>query len=400
MKQYKNLILGRLLDKYEHSKSFAGTNSVNQSFSVKLGKEFPEYENDSKYEDIAAVQAACAELEELDLISAKRTAGGLLSEAKLNINRLDACYALLKRKPKAELNAELSALLDKYSSSNELLSAFCAKQKLRISENRKPEHFNGDINEYEQALKAIAYINHAEQEMFERDFSMLAFGDSKTFEKIKSTVVSILFEYGDFPEKETLLEDLNIVKNPGHIYFKGAGTVSIAGQTIDISKLPGDIAVSSSLLKSISNIHVSGDSVVTIENLTTFNACVPKNEFVIYLGGYHNSARREFLKQLYKFNPGISYRHFGDIDAGGFYILLHLREKTGIHFMPMNMDVATLRRNARCTKPLTDNDRHRLQNIHAEEFADVIRYMLENNCKLEQEALDITPSGVLSHNHL
>ena len=42
---------------------------------------------------------------------------------------------------------------------------------------------------------------------------------------MRNTVVSILFEYGDFPNKETVLEDVNIVKNPGHVFFKGKGNL-------------------------------------------------------------------------------------------------------------------------------------------------------------------------------
>ncbi|MCD8095437.1 MAG: hypothetical protein LUE12_04845 [Ruminococcus sp.] len=40
-------------------------------------------------------------------------------------------------------------------------------------------------------------------------------------------------------------------------------------------------------------------------------------------------------------------------------------------------------------KPLTDNDRKRLKNLLGTEFKAVVEYMLEHNCKLEQEALDI-----------
>lgn len=40
------------------------------------------------------------------------------------------------------------------------------------------------------------------------------------------------------------------------------------------------------------------------------------------------------------------------------------------------------------TKPLTENDRKRLKDIITPEFQEVISFMLDNNCKLEQEALD------------
>ena len=65
-----------------------------------------------------------------------------------------------------------------------------------------------------------------------------------------------------------------------------------------------------------------------------------------------------------------------------------MREKTGVPFKPLNMDIKTLSANLEHTKKLTENDEKRLKNLLGTEFDEVIRYMLENNCKLEQEALD------------
>ena len=81
--------------------------------------------------------------------------------------------------------------------------------------------------------------------------------------------------------------------------------------------------------------------------------------------------------------------HFGDIDAGGFYILQHLRNKTGIEFKPYQMDLQTLKSNLKYTKKLTETDRKRLTNLADGEFKEVVNFMLENNCKLEQEATDL-----------
>lgn len=115
---------------------------------------------------------------------------------------------------------------------------------------------------------------------------------------------------------------------------------------------------------------------------------------MIYLGGFHNTAKREFIKKIYASNPGKSYCHFGDIDAGGFYILEDLRNKTGIHFESLYMDVQTLLEFKDYTKMLTAEDRKRLLKLgEREEFKCVVEYMLENDCKLEQE--NITASFCL-----
>ena len=388
MRRYREAILDLLLDKYEKSKSFIGTNIVNQSFSVQLDKFFPEYTDDSKINEIQEINEAVTELESKEFIRCKRHRNGLIYAASLNTDKIGELYAFLRRKPKADLNYELLSLFEKYKGNTLILSEYCSRQIQRIHENKKIEHFNGNIAELEQVLMALGVVSSLEQETFERDFSIRVFGDSKVFEKIRSTVESILYEYGDFPEKESLLEDLNLVRNPGHVFFKGAGVVTISGQSFDLRRLNGDIAVSSAMLKDIDRFEVTGRSVITIENLTSFNAYVPQDELVIYLGGYHNRARRDFIASVYKQNPEVEYYHCGDIDAGGFYILLHLRKKTGIHFKPLHMDVETLKANIIYAKRLTENDARRLKGLIGNDFDEVIEYMLEHNCKLEQEVLD------------
>lgn len=388
MKNYKEAILSRLLDKYERSKSFIGDNKVNQQFSLQLSKEFPEYSDDSKIQEVKAIESAVSDLSSANLITIRKARNGVLSHVSLNTEAIANAYLVLKRTPKKDINDEMTALLIAYSAKNELLADYCSKQLARIASNKKVEHFNGSIEEFEQILMALAEVFSVTQETFQRDFSIKLYGDSKTFERIRGPVVSILYEYGDFPAKETILEDLNIVSNPGHVFFKGSGILQICGQKIDLRSIRGDIALSSALLKDIDSIEVTGTSVVTIENLTTFNAYTPNQELVIYLGGYHNMARRAFIKKLYDLNPYKLYYHFGDIDAGGFYILLHLRNKTGVPFMPLHMDVETLSNHRQYTKTLTENDRVRLSRLADSEFSEVISYMLKNNCKLEQESLD------------
>ena len=52
------------------------------------------------------------------------------------------------------------------------------------------------------------------------------------------------------------------------------------------------------------------------------------------------------------------------------------------------MDADTLRENREFTKRLTENDVRRLRKLLGGEFDETVKYMLENDCKLEQEALD------------
>ncbi len=389
MTNYKKQILNCLLDKYERSKSFTGDNKIGQSFSVKLIKLFPKYGDEAEYDLYKSISEAALELERCEYIYLSKKKNGVIDSAALNTNKLNDIYAFISRIPKSDTNERLLHLLNIYANKNEVLAGYCQSQIERIRNNKKAEYFDGDLTEYEYILKAVSEIFDIPDETYIRDFSVKVFGDSKVFERVKRKVTRLLFQYGDFPQEETILEDLNIIKNPGHVYIKGCGIITISGQIIDLSVLNGDIAISSDLLKSIEKIEITGSRMITIENLTTFNHFSRPGTFALYLGGYHNSHRRNFIRKIYEQNPQISYYHYGDIDAGGFCILLHLREKTGICFIPYQMDTNTLRQHSAYTKPLTDNDKKRLKSLMDSEFSDTIKYMLEHNCKLEQEVLDI-----------
>ena len=63
-----------------------------------------------------------------------------------------------------------------------------------------------------------------------------------------------------------------------------------------------------------------------------------------------------FLMKVYRSEPNKQYFHFGDIDAGGFYIFDDLCEKTGIPFQPLSMDMDTLYSYKSYWKELTKND--------------------------------------------
>jgi hypothetical protein len=388
MTKYERTILDSLLDKYERSKSFVGDNKRGQTFTIKISKLYSKYYDEAEYELFKSINETVEELERKGFVVASKKKNGVIDSVKLNDQMIDDVYKYLSRTPKHEVNKKIKELLDRYAERNEILSKYCKAQTERLAQNKKAEYFDGDFLEYESLLEAVANILVVKEETYVRDFSIKVLGDSKAFEAIKNKVRRLLFQYGDFPEEETILEDLNIIKNPGHVYIKGNAVLKISGQTIDLSKLTGDIAVSSAILKNIDSIKVNGTRVMTIENLTTFNAYNNEDTFAVYLGGYHNSHRRNFIKKIYFDNPDVSYYHFGDIDAGGFYILLHLRKKTEIDFQPYRMGIKELQRFYEYTKPLTDNDTKRLNLLLDSEFADTVKYMMDNNCKLEQEAMD------------
>lgn len=108
----------------------------------------------------------------------------------------------------------------------------------------------------------------------------------------------------------------------------------------------------------------------------------------MYLGGFHNSVRTELLKRIYEKNPGKTYFHKGDIDVYGFMILENLKSKTGIPFVPLEMDLAILQEYERyqLVQPLSAADRKMLHLPQLAPYQNVLAYMEQHNCKAEQES--------------
>ena len=218
------------------------------------------------------------------------------------------------------------------------------------------------------------------------------FQDSKYFEQIESRIAKVFRhfseEYGEMDSLE-LLAEYGIYRTPNYVYFKGNAVISIGEATVDLSLLKQGIGISG---EDFSVIRFSDlrriKKVITIENLTSFFRYCEEDSLMIYLGGYHNRIRRALLKMIYETIPDVQYYHFGDMDAGGFSILMDLRKKTGIPFKSYHMDLDTLKEYRQYAKRLNESDRNRLEKIRIEkEFSEVIDFMLEENIKLEQECI-------------
>lgn len=420
MDKLQRKVLEHLLDSYERSKTFQGENQVNQSFSVNIGKLFPRYRDDAEYDYFCQINEAMEELGGASLVALEYERRGILKKVRLNLEQLEACYSLLGRTPRKQEQQELMEMWDELGLWNDgedagqetegrlvPLQRYIEAQRIRVGKNQSVEHYEHDLGEYRNLLLAAKAVLENREEIFIRHFSMQLFHDSKKIEQLISKLEALLYQYGGFQEKGAVLEECGIVHTPTYVMMKGNGVLTLGGcrpgnaaeQKIDLSLLSGDIALSTESIKNLTGVVVLGKRVVTVENLTSFHDYTAGEDFVIYLGGFHNKVKRDFLIYLYQQNPEKEYRHFGDIDAGGFYILEHLKRKTGIAFRSLHMNVAILQQYEADQKSLTENDRRRLQQLReilqeqkrrgecVEDYGEVIDYMMRKGCKLEQEAV-------------
>lgn len=96
------------------------------------------------------------------------------------------------------------------------------------------------------------------------------------------------------------------------------------------------------------------------------------------------------MRRVYNDNPKFHFYHKGDLDVYGFLILEHLKSSTAIPFEPMDMDLPTLQRCfvAGHCKPLTEQDKKAMMSPELQQYRDILQFMLEHNCKVEQESLE------------
>ena len=395
-------ILKKLLVKYESSKTYKGENLILQSFSIKPADIFKEYDKDSA--DIDAIEdfeKQCKLLEAEGLIRLDWKYDRILrinAVAELgNWNKIRAILDVKDKKERKREEMDFYASLCENANSEQIVKDFCRNQIWRIEMDKEAEYGPTDAKNIVNLLDCILK-NKAE--ILERELSISALSNSKSWEeKYKRKVLKILRQSGRFDyltgncadEKEknkVILEECNIYANPSYVYFKGDGKITFEdGRYLAIyHDMP--FALSSQCIGKIKTFEISDSKIMTVENLTSFNRIKKAETFFIFLSGYHNSAKQNFLEKIFRQNSNNEFYHFGDIDPDGFFILENLRNKTHIDFKPYKMGIEELEKYSSFSKTLEDNDIAKAKSlIEKGRFLEIMSYMLENDMKLEQEII-------------
>ncbi len=398
MVQYDRKVLNHLLDAYENSLLSTGENKRTIQIEFRFTKtSIPSYfdESSDEYENIHVLMKLLESKKLIRIIWKDNKQDYVIRKVRLTTDHIEEAYQYVRRKPKRGLEEENAALLQKYLNVEAPVTAAFARYLLeRLQTHKSVKEYieleNG--KETEEFLRACVLVEQNRKPCYIREFSIKHFQDSKYFERIESRIAKVFRQFSEeYMEMDTLelLAEYGIYRTPDYVYFKGDAGISIGGKTIDLSLLRQGIGISGEDLSSIRFSDLSRvKKVITIENLTSFFRYWEEDSLFIYLGGYHNRIRRTLLKMIYETIPNAEYYHFGDIDAGGFSILLDLRKKTGIPFLSYHMDLDTLKQYMQYGKCLTESDQKRLRKIGKEkEFCEIIGFMLEKNIKLEQECI-------------
>ncbi len=235
-----------------------------------------------------------------------------------------------------------------------------------------------------------------------RVLSVRVFNDSKRFEAIKNQIVTLARlgnpEWKRIPAEEVLRE-LNLVANPNYIHFAGNWQFTTEkGEILNLSGFTPSVGFPAMQTATLRTIRA--ESVLCIENLTTFHQYIRQSEQTnndtrntqhasICTYGNPSPAVRRVLCLLPETTPIYLW---SDLDYGGFNILSQLRRTVGKQIQPYLMNIDTFEANIPRTHPLTASDRTNLKRLllrpELRDVHHVIEHLLKRGLKLEQEGVN------------
>lgn len=403
-KYYMEKILTQLADAYRRSKKDSGTNLINRRTMLDPGKLYCQYrENNGDPAEIAALNEAaeaCRRLGFADYMM-KRFSNEI-ETIYLEDSQIEHVESYLKAhcgyESKHDKMEAVRDILRRYEGKSPAADRVCGELRAKLDQNRIP----GQYEQTEEVLRALVFIENNKIPLYLREASQMIYGSSKYFEeKTSDAVCRKLRQYLKRPCAHD--EMLNEILKEYHIYpeqqrfcIKGDVTLIKRGKEIQVSAFSDGIEFAANELSDIREIHVDAERFITVENKTAYFRCRDKDTVFFYLGGYVSRTQRDFLKRVSQDNTHLRFLHFGDIDAGGFYIHEHLCRMTGTPFELWHMSVQELAdpRYAGCLQELTAQDQRRLKKLaEKDRYKETVKYMLETNVKLEQEIVSYYVSG-------
>lgn len=397
LSKWQKITLELLIDKYERSKQYKEDTESNRAVMIKPTDVYGDY--DSDFADIDEQRDFETEMLALkaEHIIEIRTKGRVISRIELLINQVSQIYVLLKREPLKDSVQKQISLYREWCGKHQIIDNFCLTQIDQLENGKKAKY---EIEVAEKLLNLLNFVLSNDEVILERELSIAVFGDTKIFENgYRTRLVSVLKAYGDLDdlvadlddEKEithAILEEFNVYANPKYVYFKGNGIIELE-EGINYILTPAlPMAMPMEKLKGVKKIIVNDSTIMTVENLASYNRIAPNDCFCVYLAGYHNTARQTLIKMIAYQNSDKHWKHFGDIDPDGFMILENLKRKTGIAFEAAFMKKSYLEKYAAYTKPFQQNDITKANSLFESGlYEETIRFMLDNKLKLEQEVI-------------
>ena len=410
---YKKLLLNRLLDRFEKSKRYLDASVSRRTMLNLKAPDYPEYNiENSRTREI--INAAVQELNHQGIVGyewLKYEHGNIIDRVWLQPDKTKEAYKEAGRVPKSEKAAAVLDIVQKYKLkvTSPWIKEFLENAEAGIETKKSVSpYFPEDYEITKAILIALEALDQKEdEECLERVFSLRCYGDSKYFERhTKKKIIEVIKKYFLAEEKdfgmlgdEEILALVGIVKAPELMEFSGEMLGRLAGQPVDFSIFPHGIAINSHTVAELEITHLDPSirKVLFIENKANYIDYIfkkaQKNELVVYHGGFYSPPKGRFFKMVYEagLRSEVEFLHWGDIDLGGFRMFHRLRTNIIPELKPYLMDREAVISKKDYWIPMDDiKYKAELEKLLGNEdyslFHDVIELMLDQSCRLEQEA--------------
>ena len=352
----QEIILNRLLDKYENSKHLLDPGTSLRRVMLKVEKkDLPEY----IYEDAVirdAYNEAALELEKRHLVQLEWVRGRpVLSAIVLRLDQIPQCYASAERVHPKVRATQVIQLID--SSLKDVAIPWMIAWKADVCKSaaeqmKIPAFCKTDDTLLRDLLRAFREYSALPGGITMRAFSSRCFSDTKYFERnVRDLFLRIARQYdvdlaiscdeNGLGEKEQLAY-LGIYARPELYELAGNCLIRTEQGTICIGAAPYGLALPSTLIDSITVIDLTAIQCITfIENKTNYDEYVVSEkqpgELVIYHGGFLSPQKRKLVALIARAAAkDVKVRFWADIDAGGFR-MFHNLQKLIPPVVPMRM---------------------------------------------------------------
>ena len=413
---YKKWIMNTLLDKYEQSSAFQ-TGIFSRRIMLDVQKEKKLQDVLEQFDEKHLFLTDLTQLKDQGLIDyswVKHETGNLVDKVWLIPESLNDCYTAVDRTPAAvtldSFQKLASTYLDKLRSDSDFAVYLQDSVEYTAARKKIRAPFTGDMKLNDDLMECLVRLDECPNQM-ERVFSSRCFGDSKYFERtLKSKIISILKEIqknslgpdedsaDDMLSDEDLLIERGLYRWPEIFEFNGALIFHMDdGTTIDTTAQRYGSYINSDAVKHI--LSIEGPQikrVVFIENKANYIDYQYRqkttSDLIVYHGGFYSPMKGVLLSKIYEGCANASFFHWSDIDLGGFRIFHRLQANIVPSVQPLFMDVTALQSNTEaCMEIKTDSYLQQLSALLEDPsysvFFEVIRYMIQNRVRLEQENL-------------
>lgn len=153
MNDYENIIIGKLLKKYENSKISKNGSDRNLTISLVFNeKNMADYVGEFSYKYEKVIENAVNSLKNNNLIDVCYDLDKRIDRVILNLDNIDNCYKIIKKDSISSKREKIYEVLNRYSNKGKLVQFFKSKIELRLNNYLSNKKYFKDEIELEEIL--------------------------------------------------------------------------------------------------------------------------------------------------------------------------------------------------------------------------------------------------------